>query len=497
MFPLSASKVIVAGATAAALAAAGFSPTVDAGSPRCAPTGPALRYLVLFPERTPESRADSEIADGCGTTTAYYPEIGVAVARSADPSIVRRIGPERTYSAQSEALDKAEAPHNGAAPGREQGRIDADDSRVPPDDRSGEQWDMRMISADTAHHTEQGDRSVLVGVLDSGIDPDHPDLAGAVDRQHSAGCETGRPDTARRAWEPSTSPHGTHVAGTIAAANDGRGITGVAPGVRLASVKVVDDDGFIYPESAVCGLIWAARNRMAVSNNSYYVDPWLFTCERTQGQHVVHEAVRRAVGYAARSGVLNVAAATNSGVDLSHTRTDSSSPDNAGPRHRQVRRLGGDCAVLPAGLPGSLTTSAVGADGLKASYSAYGLGRIDLTAPGGDRRQGAGREESCVLSTVPGGYRHMCGTSMAAPHVAGVAALLASTHPRASPGRLRQLLMDSAREIPCPADYDLTGSGLQDAFCGGYPGFNGFYGHGMVNAQAAVEPGLPLVTRDG
>lgn len=62
-------------------------------------------------------------------------------------------------------------------------------------------------------------------------------------------------------WGPTTSAHGTHVAGTIAAADDGQGVTGVAPGVRVASVKVVDDEGFIYPEYAACGFMWAAQQQ--------------------------------------------------------------------------------------------------------------------------------------------------------------------------------------------------------------------------------------------
>src|SRR5207244_6516438 len=115
-----------------------------------------------------------------------------------------------------------------------------------------------MIKADQAHRITEGSRDVVVGVLDSGIDPNHPDLRAALDPTLSAGCLTGKPDTTRAAWEPTASPHGTHVAGTIAAADDGRGITGVAPGVRIASVKVVDDDGFILPEAAVGGLMWAA-----------------------------------------------------------------------------------------------------------------------------------------------------------------------------------------------------------------------------------------------
>ncbi|MER6800233.1 S8 family serine peptidase, partial [Amycolatopsis mediterranei] len=123
---------------------------------------------------------------------------------------------------------------------------------------------------------------------------------------------------------------------------------------------------------------------------------------------------------------------------------------------------------------------------VKAGYSSYGLGVIDVTAPGGETGD-------CVLSAVPGGYAPLCGTSMAAPHVTGVLALLASAAPEARPRQLRRTLEAEALPMPCPADYDLTGDGLQDAYCAGYEGYNGFYGHGMVQvpARAAVPDGRP------
>jgi subtilisin family serine protease len=176
----------------------------------------------------------------------------------------------------------------------------------------------------------------------------------------------------------------------------------------------------------------------------------------------------RAVAYATSEGVLNVAAATNENVDMANP------PDPS-------------CRVLPAGLRGVLAVSSVGQDKLKAGYSAYGLGVIDVTAPGGEPVHGRSDPDGgCVLSTVPGGYARYCGTSMAAPHVSGVLALLASTHPKASPSTLTRLLNNQAQNVPCPADYDLSGTGAQDAYCSGYAPYNGFYGHGLVDAMAAV-----------
>ncbi|MDQ3989616.1 MAG: S8 family serine peptidase, partial [Actinomycetota bacterium] len=262
---------------------------VGPGPSGCSPDGVALRYVMLFPPGTSRAAAAAEAGASCGAVAAYYREIGVAVTTSTDPAFADRVGPDRAYSAESEALAESDAPPGddiGAVPvvgtrsplrGRAAART-SDPRAVVSTDRTGEQWDMSLIRAPEAREVEPGNHDVLVGVLDSGVDPTHPDLVAALDRDRSAGCLSGRADRSPSAWVPTGSIHGTHVAGTIAAANDGRGVTGVAPGVRIAAVKVVDNEGFIYPEYAVCGFMWAAQQRMRVTNSSYFVDPWLFTC---------------------------------------------------------------------------------------------------------------------------------------------------------------------------------------------------------------------------
>lgn len=461
--------------------------------PGCSQVGPTVRYLVVFDQGTTQQNADSQIAAACGTTAIYYPQIAVAVATSPDPSFVTRIGPDRAYSAAAEAYDADDTPGVTKKPDETAGHnaaVTTLPSAVPTANRTGDQWDMAMIKADQAHQVSAGSSRVLVGVLDSGIDPNHPSLAKALDTADSAGCLTGVPDTSQSAWEPTTSAHGTHVAGTIAAADDGRGTAGVAPGVRVASVKVVNDNGYIYPEAAVCGFMWAAARGMTITNNSYFIDPWVFTCPNAPGQDVIYQAVQRAVGYAAKVGVLNVAAAGNQAVDLTNPGTDNGSPDNVDVKDQQQRPITENCAELPAGLPGVVTVSSIGANRVKAGYSSYGLGAINVTAPGGDVRQQALDGQRCVLSTVPDGYASSCGTSMAAPHVSGVLALLASTHPGDSAKQLTKLLYSEATPVPCPADYDLNGTGVQDAYCTGDSSYNSFYGHGLVDALAAVTRGL-------
>jgi subtilisin family serine protease len=421
-----------------------------APSPGCTTSGPALRYVVLFDAGSSREDAKLDTTVACGSLTGYHPQIAVGIAVSTDPGFADNLGRDRAFSARTAVSgERAAAPLEPGGP-------------VSSADRSGEQWNLAAIGAEPGRRAAE---DVLVGVLDSGVDAEHPDLAGAVDPEMSAGCLTGVADPRPAAWAPTTSAHGTHVAGVIAAAEDGKGVTGVAPGVRVASIKVVDDAGFVFPEAVVCGLMWAAAKRMTVTNNSYFVDPWMLTCDR-DSEHVVFEAVRRAVDYASDQGVLTVAAASNENTDLA-------APTGETADDRGRRALDGSCKLLPGGLRGVLAVSAVGPDQVKSGYSSYGLGVVDITAPGGEG-------ERCVLSTVPGGYGTACGTSMATPHVTGVAALLAGERPSTSPQGLARLLTDGARSLPCPADYDLDGVAGQDAFCTGYDRYNSFYGHGMV-----------------
>ncbi|MEV6877538.1 S8 family serine peptidase [Amycolatopsis sp. NPDC051128] len=431
--------------------------------------GRSLRYVVTFDRGTAEATARARVERACGATTVYYPQIAVAVVTSGDPGFGERIGLDRAFSAQAERL-AAQRATDPVRPRPARATLPpTDPAKVPDADLTAKQWDMRMINAGRARGVSDGSRDVVVGVLDSGIDPRHPDLTDALDRDDSAGCLTGAPDRSPSAWAPTTSVHGTHVAGIIAAADDGHGVTGVAPGVRVASVKVIDDRGYADPEAAVCGLMWAASRHMRLTNSSFFVNPWSLSCIRGNDRGVVHEALARAVEYSTSAGTLNVAAATNEAVGLTPSARSGSPGAGTG------------CEALPAALRDVVAVSAVGSDRVKAGYSSYGLGVIDVTAPGGEAGE-------CVFSTVPGGYAPLCGTSMAAPHVTGVLALLTSSSPEAGPRQLRRTLDAQAMPMPCPADYDLTGDGTQDAYCAGYEGFNGFYGHGMADALAAVAP---------
>lgn len=436
-------------------------PVPDGGHASCAPDEARVGHVVLFERGTSEHTAEAAITSACGSMLSYYPEIGVAVASAPEDDFAAQIGFDRAYSAGS-----ATTAATGVGGGAEGG--DGDSA-----------WNMRAIGA-AGRGSSPGSADVVVAVLDSGIDTHHPALRGAVTAELSASCLSGAPATSSR---PSTAEkdtaeedtaedtaHGTHVAGIIASAPDESAVRGVAPGVRVASVRVIGDDGATTPRAVVCGLMWAARHGMAVANASFMLTTG-DDCVADSGPPVVREAISRAVEYATSHGTVVVAAATNQARRLTPaTASDAVAPSAQAP---------GMCRVLPASLPGVVTVSALTASGVKAGYSSYGLGVIDVTAPGGAPGQ-------CVRSTVPGGYARMCGTSMAAAHTSGVLALLASTHPAYSTHQLVGALHRQADAKPCPADYDLDGDGRQDAYCTGYAGYNGFYGHGVVDADAAT-----------
>ncbi|KID29665.1 subtilase family protease [Prauserella sp. Am3] len=462
---------------------AATAPARAQGGETCHTDSRAWRYVVLFDEGTSPSDAERVVRSACGALTEYYDDIAVAIATSADPDFDRVVGTDRAFSAQRARYERA---HGSTAEAPSATAEGATDDRTG--DFSGEQWDMQLTGARLTPVEPAGLDDVTVGVLDSGIDAGHPDLADAIDPDASAGCLTGVPDRRPSAWSPgpaessTAATHGTHVAGIVGAADDGHGVTGAAPGTRLASVRVVDDDGYVTPEAAVCGYLWAAHNGIDVTNASFTVAPSGVACAASEGRKVVHEAVARAVEFADRSGTLNVAAATNDGLDLAplpHSDLHHAGDGNAGDGNDDGgwdegrSDLARACVAVPAALQETLTVSAVDRHGTKADYSSYGRGVIDLAAPGGS-------DGDCVLSTVPGGYDRLCGTSMAAPHVASAAAVLAADRSEdRSPAALRRMLLRQAQPIDCPADARETGT------CTGPAEDNAFHGRGLVGAHAA------------
>ncbi|MFD8719629.1 S8 family serine peptidase [Streptomyces sp. NPDC059629] len=487
-------------------ASLGLLPTAASAVPMTAPAalsadGPNLAYVVNT--RTDHHTIESvrrAIARNGGTVVVSYDRIGVIVVHSANPDFgaaMRAVrGVQSAGATRTAPLSAAGTTDEGAV----QVLSKAEAAKVEQRSMTGQepleadQWDLRAIGADKAAAIDPGSRSVTVGIIDTGVDDTHPDIAPNFSASQSANCVSGKADTTYGSWRPADSAHyhGTHVAGEIAAARNGIGVAGVAPGVKVASITVAQPDStqLFYPESVVCAFVFAADHGIQITNNSYYVDPWLYNCMDDPDQRAIVDAVNRAQLYAQSSGTLNVAAAGNSNDDLdSHALVDDSSPDDSTATPRTVDPH--ECFDVPTQLPGVVTVSAVGVNDTKSYYSSYGLGVIDVAGPGGDKYQipDTPSKNGRILSTLPNDqYGFLQGTSMATPHVAAVAALLKSGHPHAGPAQLQALLKAEADNPGCPAGpYDGDGDGVVDAACAGGKHINGFYGAGVVDALRAVK----------
>ncbi|MFF9218466.1 S8 family serine peptidase [Streptomyces viridosporus] len=489
-------------------ASLGFLPAAASAAERTAPAveratdAPALAYVVNTKvDRRTIASVEKAIAAAGGTVVVTYDRIGVIVVHSANPDFGKEIrkarGVQSAGATRTAPLTRAGTTDVGAADyvtAAEAARTRAASAKTPGSEPlEADQWDLRAIGADEAARINPGSSKVTVAVIDTGVDDTHPDLAPNFSAAQSANCVGGKADTSEGAWRPYTDDdyHGTHVAGEIAAARNGIGVAGVAPGVKVSGIKVSDpDSGLFYPENVVCAFVFAADHGVEITNNSYYVDPWLYNCKDDPDQKAILDAVNRAQLYAQRKGTLHVASAGNSNHDLaSDAIEDATSPNDTTPVTRTIDPS--ECLDLPTQLPGVVTVSATGVHNLKSYYSTYGKGVVDVAAPGGDRRYqlpDTPSKDGRILSTMPNGqYAFLQGTSMASPHAAGVAALLKSKHPWASPAALQAMLKAQADNPGCPESYDQDGDGVQDATCEGGSRVNGFYGFGVVNALRAVK----------
>lgn len=275
---------------------------------------------------------------------------------------------------------------------------------------------LKIIYANYAWRYSTGS-GVRVAVIDTGIANRHPDLRVYGGVSYVPGV---------RSWNDDNG-HGTHVAGSIAAAMNNRGVVGVAPRSRLYAVKVLNRNGSGSTSGVINGLTWCYRQKMHVANLS------LGSGATTHKTSNYSRAYERAGRLLRRRGVLAVAAAGNSGA--------TSRPYVGNP---------GRC-------PSFMAVAAVDCKRKRARFSSYGP-QVEITAPGVN-----------VLSTYPRtGYKRLSGTSMASPHVAGVAALIKRRHPSWSGDRIRVHMWRTAR--------DLGASGRDWA-----------YGYGLVNAYRSVR----------
>jgi subtilisin family serine protease len=290
------------------------------------------------------------------------------------------------------------------------------------DPRRGEQWNLDLIEADAAHAVSTG-AGAVVAVVDSGVQGDHPDLAGRIGAGYDVVQRDGTPQDG--------DGHGTHVSGIVAAVSgNGIGVESVAPGATIMPIRVLGDDGGGSTDDVAAGVDYARTHGADVINLSLGSEVPLIGAI---GGDAFDEAVRRAIA----AGIVVVAAAGNNGVPV----CEQPSAD------------------------GLLCVGAVDKRRQRSFFSSFGSG-LGVVAPGGSGGSSAGMAGEDILSTYRGSaYQELAGTSQAAPHVSGVAALLVARGVRgaAAVKRIRATATDL-----------------------GSPGEDAEYGAGLVNARAAV-----------
>lgn len=562
-------RSLYAATGAIALLVGALAVPATAGAGTTAVAGGNTEYLVLLEAGADHAQALAAVKAAGGELVKENTNLGTMTVRAAASGFATRVAASPAIEGAAHSrpigqLPKArpnlvEQEHLNAVAKGKSVAAKATAQGLPADPLDAKLWGLRMIRADLAHAKHPGKKVVKVGVLDSGIDARNPDLAPNFDWDLSRNFVTDMPEIDGPCeflgcvdpvgWDDSG--HGTHVAGTIGAALNGVGVSGVAPGVSLVEIRGGQDGGFLFLGPVTDALTYAGDVGLDVVNMSFYVDPWLYNCtanpadspEAQAEQRVIINAMSRALNYAHNKGVTLVGSLGNNHEDLGKPRTDISSPDfgDVAPYPRPIDNA--SCIDLPVEGPHVIGVSALGPSSKKADYSNYGTEQIDVSAPGGWFRDGFGTptyrtNENLILSTYPvnvlqagglvdaageitaagvtGGVQKSCpagvtdytkcgyynwlqGTSMASPHVTGVAALIVSEYGKKgphhsfgmAPDKVRKVLLDSAQTRACPTprlqSYVNEGRSTEfDALCEGPRTFNGFYGKGIVDAYAAV-----------
>ncbi|MBC7543589.1 MAG: S8 family serine peptidase [Candidatus Sericytochromatia bacterium] len=279
----------------------------------------------------------------------------------------------------------------------------------PNDPELGNQYGMQLMNVVKAWETQPGKAAVKIAMIDTGIDLTHPDLKDKIVEGYNA--------TAPGQSVADDNGHGSHTAGIAAAAvNNGAGVIGVGGGCSIMPVKVLSNGGG-SEESIADGVIWAAdhgANVMSMSIGLYKRSP----------------VFEKALQYALDKGVTLVASAGNSNKENDPTTAPH----------------------LPSTYPGVIEVAATDANDKKASFSNFGK-TVSVAAPGVD-----------VLSTYMGGiYKKLSGTSMACPHVAGLAGLVISQNPGIKPAAVKSIIERSAKDFGAAGFDPIFGFGRADA----------------------------------
>jgi len=405
------------------------------------PTGTRAYFVITDPANIQAGK--TAVTNSGGTVWNSWDAIGVIVAHATASDFkskvravsgVQFVGATRTTDVPTNA-DNPPIPSNNA--GQNLGT-------------EAVGWDVKQLKADQAWSTANGS-GATVAILDTGVNDQHKDLAPNFDAAKSASCAYGKVDKRSGAWRSvGSSGHGTHVAGSVAAAKDNGGIVGVAPGAKIATIRVAEPAAeLFFPENTVCAFMYAVEVGVDVTNNSYWTDPWYGLCanENDGDLKAIEVGVRRAVNHASNAGIVNLVAAGNESKDYANKGSTSLSPNDSTPKNRTVT----GCPLMPQEAEGSTVVSGIDQQGNRYSGSNYDTnGAVDVTAAA----------VNVNSTSVSGGYQQMTGTSMASPHAAGIAALIKSAFPSLKGKDIEKKMKECSGTY---TDAKYYGAGLPDA----------------------------------
>jgi len=425
----------------------------------------------------------AKVKSAGGTLVRTMPDIGVAVAESAGSDFVKKA---RKIKGMKSVVGNFWVPRPGVADSLKMAKTDAPAAGTndPTDPFYPDQWGLIAIDAQGAWGEGAKGDGVTVAVLDDGFSASHPDLKpnllASLGKSFAYDSNGDLED-----WDCDSDPtgpgywfsHGSHVSGIIAAPENDYGIVGVAPEAKILPVQVLSREiGYGLWDWMIDGIIYATDNGADVINMSLsgYVLRSGYYDEYEQKQYTAREvaealvAIRRALTYAKNEGVVVVAALGNEEIDLGKDKNGLSAP----------AELGHCIAVSATGPLGWFSDPTTDLD-VPAIYTNYGKGAVDFAAPGGnvdlDFPPGWGYDMILSLgrydSTVPDNWNYWfaAGTSMASPHVCGVAALvIGDSGTTLTPKQVESIMKKTADDL-------------------GKPGRDKWYGHGRVNAYEAVK----------
>ena len=464
------------------------SPTSPVHSPStsAAAAGRTRQYLLGGRGGMPPADLSAVVTGAGGTVVARIPEIGLAVVRAVGPGFRARIETSGLVDIAEDVVLQWH-PDERAAGTRLAAGAPVTAQAVGGVDETfyGLQWAPASIHAPEAWAAGYEGQGARVAIVDGGIHSAHVDLAPNLDVGRSTSFALdANGNTIPFDQDVGTFWHGTHVAGIVAAADNGIGTIGIAPRATIIGVKVLDNGSGSFGAVAQ-GIVYAAT---PISSGGAGADIINLSLGASLAGHgngdeatgvpsakdaaLLKAFLGRATTYAYRQGAMVIAAAGNEGTDLDHT---------------------GSLAVVPAQSPHVLAVSALGPLGWAlgsagfdrlASYSNFGQSAISFGAPGGDFALPG--DDTCSMSTLAGpvaqpcwvfdlvlsavrggsdaGYGWSAGTSMAAPAAAGVAALIVGRFGPIGPARLEARLRSSADDLGKAGNDDAYGMGRLNAF---------------------------------